>query len=109
MDLLLFDRFIIIRVSHVGAPNLRVVTRWDVRVIVNGAAPHRFRMMIEYRVGFIINPALFTNILLVDLVNEDVILIIVDNMMNFVEGVAQYIWVNIKVGRRPQKYLSKVV
>lgn len=109
IDFLLFDRFIMIRVSQVGAPILRVVIKWDVRVIVNGAAPHRFRMMIEYNVGFIIDLALFTNILLVDLVREDVILIVVDIIMYLVEGVIQYMWVNIRVGRSPHKYLSKVV
>ena len=103
MDLLLFEMFMMIRVNQMGAPTLRVVIKWEVRVIVNGAAPHKFIMIIKYRVGAIIDVAPFMNVLLVDLAKEDAVLIMMRITADLVEEVVQYMWVNIKVGRRPHK------
>ena len=38
------------RANQVGAPHLKVMNRWDVRVVEYGAAPHIFREMIDRNV-----------------------------------------------------------
>lgn len=40
-----------IMASQIGAPHLKVIIRWEVRVIVYGAAPQRFKVNREVKVS----------------------------------------------------------
>lgn len=97
----LFVIEMIVRVSHEGAPILRVVMRWEVMVTVNGEAPQIFIIIIDVNVGVNIIMVPFRNRVFVELVNMDVIFMIGVSVTCRDGGVSQYSWRNRVAGRVP--------
>ena len=78
-----------INLNHIGNPILKVVSRWEVMVIVKGAAPYKFKIIIDMNVGVKIEDVPFKKKFFVVLVRFEVIDTIGIKIINREGGLVQ--------------------